>query len=113
MRGIESEQVLLRMILSESRTHDHQPLHRKIVDVLRTEGIAGATVLKGIAGFGHDRDVHTIALEIAAQGLPVIVEVVDTPERIDRVLPKLEALMAGGVLTIERARVIRYGGSGA
>jgi hypothetical protein len=50
MRGIEGEQVLLRMILSESRTHDHQPLYRKIVDVLRTEGIAGATVLKGIAG---------------------------------------------------------------
>ena len=111
MRGIAGEQVLLRMILSESRTHDHQPLYRKIVDVLRAEGMAGATVLKGIAGFGHDRDLHTIAIEVAAQGLPVVVEVVDTPERIDHVLPKLEALMAGGVLTVERARVIRYGGS--
>jgi PII-like signaling protein len=108
MRGIEGEQVLLRLILSESRTHDGEPLYRRIVEVLRAEGLAGATVVKGIEGFGHDRQVHTIALEVAAQGLPVIVEVVDTPEHIDRVLPRLEALMSGGVITIERARVIRY-----
>ena len=68
MRGIEGEQVLLRMILSESRSHAHQPLYRKIVDVLRTEGIAGATVLKGIAGFGHDRAVHTIAVDGGLRG---------------------------------------------
>ncbi len=108
MRGIEGEQVLLRMIVSESRTHDGKPLYRKIVEILRGEGFAGATVLKGIAGFGHDRRMHTAAIEVVAEGLPVVVEVVDTPERIDRVLPKLEALMAGGVIMTERARVIRY-----
>ena len=108
MRGIEGEQVLLRLILSESRTHDHQPLFRKILELLRTDGMAGTTVLKGVAGFGHDRAVHTVALEVAAEGLPVVVEVVDTPEHIDRVLPKIEALMAGGVIMLERAHVIRY-----
>jgi uncharacterized protein len=108
MRGIEGEQVLLRLILSESRTHDRQPLFRKILDVLRADGIAGTTVLKGVAGFGHDRSVHTIDLEVAAEGLPIVIEVVDTAERIDRVLPKLEALMEGGVITTERAHVIRY-----
>ena len=109
MRGIEGEQVLLRIILSESRTHDHRPLHERIIEVLRADGLAGATVLKGIAGFGHDRHVHTIAIEVAAQGLPIVLEVVDTPERVDRVLPKIDALMAGGgVITVERARVIRY-----
>jgi uncharacterized protein len=108
MRGIEGEQVLLRLILGESRTHEHRPLFRKIVELLREEGIAGTTVLKGIAGFGHDRDVHTIALEVTAVGLPLVIEVIDTPEHVDRVLPKIEALMEGGVIMLERAHVIRY-----
>jgi PII-like signaling protein len=108
MRGIEGEQVLLRLILSESRRHDHRPLFRTILELLRDEGMAGATVIKGIAGFGHDRNIHTIDLEIAAYGLPVVIEVVDTREHIDRVLPSLGALMEGGVMMLERAHVIRY-----
>jgi PII-like signaling protein len=108
MRGIEGEQILLRIILSESRRHDREPLYRRILDLLRAEGLAGATVLKGIAGFGHDRDIHTVMIEVAALGLPVVLEVVDTPEHIDRVLPKLDVLMAGGIIMTERAHVIRY-----
>jgi hypothetical protein len=110
MRGIEGEQVLLRIILSESRSHDGRPLYRRIVEMLREEGFAGATVLKGIAGFGHDRRMHSAAIEVTAEGLPIVVEVVDTQQRLDRVLPKLDALMAGGVVMMERAKVIRYGG---
>ena len=110
MRGIEGEQILLRVILSESRTLDHTPLHRRMLELLRQEGLAGATVLTGLAGFGHNRRMHTTAIEVAAEGLPVVVEAVDTQERIDRVLPKIEALMGGaGVVTLERAQVIRYG----
>lgn len=108
MRGIEGEQVLLRVILSESRRREGQPLFQKLLDILRAEGMAGTTVLKGIAGFGHDRRVHTIALEVASIGLPVVIEVVDTQEHVDRVLPQLEAVMQGGAITMERARVIRY-----
>jgi PII-like signaling protein len=108
MRGIEGERVLLRIILSESRTHDGEPLYRRLLEFLRAEGLAGTTVFKGVAGFGHDREVHTVAIEVAAQGLPVVLEVVDTQEHIDRVLPKLDALMAGGVIMMERAQVIRY-----
>ena len=108
MRGIEGEQIMLRLMLSESRTHDHRPLFRKLVEVLRQEGMAGATVLKGVAGFGHDRQIHTVDIEVAASGLPMVIEVVDTQEHIDRVLPKLEALMEGGVIMLERAHVIRY-----
>lgn len=108
MRGIEGEQVLLRLILSESRRHEHRPLFRKLIEVLREEGMAGATVLKGIGGFGHDRAIHTIDIEVAALGLPLVIEVVDTQERINHVLPKLEALMEGGVMMLERAHVIRY-----
>jgi PII-like signaling protein len=112
MRGIEGEQVLLRLILSESRTHDHQPLFRRLLDLLREDGLAGATLLKGIAGFGHDHRIHTANIEVMAEGLPIVIEVVDTPEHVERVLPKVEALMAGGVIMIERARVIRYAKSG-
>jgi len=112
MRGIEGEQVLLRLILSESRTHDHQPLFRRLLQLLREEGLAGATLLKGIAGFGHDHRIHTANIEVVAEGLPIIIEVVDTPQHVERVLPKVEALMAGGVIMIERAHVIRYANSG-
>lgn len=108
MRGIEGEQVLLRLILSESRTRDHQSLCRTLLELLRAEGMAGATVVKGIAGFGHDRHVHTIDIEVAAVGLPLVIEVVDTQGHLDRVLPKIEALMERGVIMLERAHVIRY-----
>jgi uncharacterized protein len=108
MRGIEGEQVLLRLILSESRSHDHQALFMKILEVVRQDGLAGATVLKGTAGFGHHRSIHTSALEVTAHGMPIVIEVVDSQERIDAVLPKLEALMEGGVIMMERAHVILY-----
>ncbi len=108
MRGIEGEQVLLRLILSESRTHEHRPLFRKLVEVLREEGMAGATVLKGIGGFGHDRDIHTINIEVAAFGLPLVIEVVDTQEHIDAVLIEVDRMMSGGLITIEKVRVVHY-----
>jgi PII-like signaling protein len=108
VRGIEGEQVLLRLILSESVRHDHKLVFRTILELLRKEGMAGATLLKGIAGFGHDRHTHTIAIEVASFDLPVIIEVVDTQEHVDRVLPKLVPLMERGVIMLERAHVIRY-----
>ena len=108
MRGIEGEQVLLRLLFSESEHQKRRPLLRSILELLRTEGLAGTTVIKGIAGFGHGRDIHTINIEVASAGLPLVVEVVDTQEHIDRVLPKLEPLMQRGVIMLERAHVIRY-----
>ncbi len=108
MRGIEGEQVLLRIILSESRTLDHHPLVQRLIELLRDEGLAGTTVLKGIAGFGHDHQIHTLNIEVAAEGLPVIIEVADTAEHVERVLPKIEALIAGWLIMLERAHVIRY-----
>lgn len=108
MRGIAGEQLLLRLVVSESRTHDRRPLVECLVDLIRAEGLSGLTVLKGIAGFGHDRSVHTVGVEVAAHGLPVVLEVVDAPERIEEVLPRIEALMVGGAIMLERARVVRY-----
>lgn len=111
MRGLAGEQALLRVIVGESQTHERRPLYECLVELLRAEGLAGASVLKGIAGFGRDREIHTIAIEVAARDLPIVVEVVDTVERIERVLPKVDALMSGGIVSIERAHVIRYAGA--
>lgn len=108
MRGIDGEQVLLRVILSESRYHDRTPAFRAIVELLRREGMAGTTVVRGMAGFGHDRALHTLDIEVSSIGLPIVIEVVDTQARIDGVLPALGRLMEGGVVMQERARVIRY-----
>ena len=113
MRGIEGEQVLVRVILSESRMHGQRPLYRRILELLRDEGLAGTTVLKGIAGFGHDHQIHTTSIEVMAEGLPIVIEAVDSAEHIERVLPKIEALLLGGVIMLERAHVIRYGQSPA
>jgi PII-like signaling protein len=105
--GAESEQVLLRIIVSESRTHGHRPVFRALLETLRDAGLGRAVVFKGAAGFGHDRSVHTVALEVAAQGLPIVIEVVDTRERIESVMPRLEPLLEGGVVMLERAHVVR------
>jgi PII-like signaling protein len=113
MRGIEGEQVLLRVIVSESRVHEGVPLFRRVLETLRAAGLAGATVLKGVGGFGHDRSVHTVDIEVASEGLPVVVEAVDTPERVEAVLGALARLrvMDHGVVMTERAHVIRYAGA--
>ena len=87
MRGIEGEQVLLRIILSESRTHDRRPLYRRLLELLRAEGLAGTTVFKGVAGFGHDRDVHTVAIEVAASYFARRTEQGDKRTRLWAVLP--------------------------
>jgi PII-like signaling protein len=109
LRRIEGEQVLLRITVGESRRGERGPLFSQIIDLLRAEGLAGATAVRGIAGFGHDRAVHTDTIEVLAENLPIVIEVVDTAERIDRVVPRLAAAMhGGGVLTTERAHVVRY-----
>ncbi len=108
MRGIEGEQVLMRIFLGEPRTPGHRALHGQVLEMLRAEGLAGATVFKGIAGFGHRHQVHTESIEVLAESLPLVIEVVDTQEHLDRILPKLEVLMVGGSIMMERVRVIRY-----
>ena len=108
MRGIEGEQVLIRIYLGESRRAHGQPLYRQVLELLREEGLAGATILKGCAGYGHDGVVHTASIEYLAADLPVVIETVDTPEHVERLIEKIDALMTGGLVTTERARVVRY-----
>ncbi|MGH9456187.1 MAG: DUF190 domain-containing protein [Thermoanaerobaculia bacterium] len=109
MRAIEGEGVLLRVFIGESDRHGHQPLARAILERLREEGIAGATVLHGVAGFGAHSIIHSGHILRLSEDLPVIIEVVDARDQIERVLPLLDEMIVEGLITTENVHVRRYG----
>ncbi len=109
----EGERTLMRVFLGESDRctsgpHRGKPVYEAMLLTLREHGCAGATVVRGIAGFGASARLHTGKVLRLSSDLPVIVEVVDTEESLRRVLPELEELMGGGLITMERAQVILY-----
>ncbi len=108
MTKLTGEQVLMRIFIGESDRHGHIPLYEALVELLRREGLAGATVIRCIAGFGAHSVYHTDKLLRLSTDLPVIVEVVDSQERIDAVMPVIDGMMDGGMITLEKATVIRY-----
>jgi hypothetical protein len=99
---------LLRIFIGESDRHGAQPLYTAIVEAARAAGLAGATVFKGIEGFGARSVVHAARIFDLSSDLPVLVELVDTEERIRAFLPQLDAMVADGLITLETVEVIRY-----
>ena len=108
MTKLIGEQTLMRIFIGESDRYQHKPLYEALVELLRSEGFAGATVLRGISGFGANRIYHTQKLLDLSADLPLVVEVVDSEEKITGVMPKIDAMMGGGMITLEKATVIRY-----
>jgi len=109
MRALDGEQLLIRIIVGESDKWQHKPLHRALLERLRQEGFAGATVLHGIAGFGARSVIHTTHLLDLSTDLPVVIEVVDDAAHADRLVEILDEMMVQGVLvTMEKVRVLRY-----
>jgi len=108
MRVLDGEQILMRIFIGEADRHKGQPLFRAIVEKLRAEGIAGATVLRALLGYGAKSHLHTASLLRLSQDLPLVIEVVDTQEHIDAVLPALDAMLTEGLVTLEKVRVLRY-----
>lgn len=108
MRKLEGEQVLMRVFIGESDQWAHGPLYMALIQLFRRNGLAGATVLKGVAGFGARSVVHTASLLRLSADLPLVIEVVDSQEHLDEVLPQIDAMMGGGLITMEKVRVIRY-----
>jgi uncharacterized protein len=107
--GLIGENVLMRIFIGEGDRFQHQPLYQALVELLRGEGVAGATVLRGIAGFGAHSVCHTEKLLDLSADLPLVVEAVESREKIDAVLPRVEEMMSGGgMITLEKATVIRY-----
>jgi uncharacterized protein len=108
---MEGEGKLLRIFIGESDRWHNKPLYEAIVELVRKEGLAGATVIRGIEGFGADSRLHTSRILRLSEDLPVVVEIVDTEENIERVLPMLDPMVSEGMLTVERVHVIAYRGS--
>ena len=108
MTTLPREGKLLRIFLGESDRHGHRPAWQAIVELARHDGLAGATVLRGVAGFGRSSRIHTASVLRMSEDLPIVVEIVDTNERIDAFLPKLEPLLGGCLVTLERAEVLVY-----
>ena len=108
MHGLKGERVLMRIHIGERDKHLGKPLYQAIVELLRARGYAGATVLRAIMGFGASAQLHTDKVLRLSVDLPVIVECVETEERIQAILPELDEMIGGGLITLERAQVIMY-----
>ena len=108
MRGLEGEGVLVRVFIGESDTWHHRPLADALVERLRGEGFAGATVLRGVAGFGAHSVLHTSSILRLSEDLPVVIEIVDSADRIERLRPILDEMVSEGLVTMERVHVLRY-----
>ena len=104
----EGERTLMRIHIGESDKWHGKPLYEAIVQLLRKEGFSGVTVLRGVAGYGGSSIYHTDKLIRLSQDLPIILEVVEAQERIDQILPQLDDMVDGGLITLEKVRVILY-----
>ena len=105
---LEGEGKLLRLFIGESDRWHGKPLYQAIVERVRREGLAGATVVRGIEGFGADSRLHTSRILRLSEDLPMVIEIVDTPEQIDRVVPILDEMVGEGMLTLERVQIVTY-----
>ncbi len=105
---VEGQGLLVRIYIGESDQWRGKPLYQGIVAFLRERGIAGATVLRGIEGFGAKAHLHTSRILQLSQDLPVLIEIVDQEDRLRAILPDLDAMVADGLITLERVEVIAY-----
>jgi PII-like signaling protein len=109
----KGERTLMRIFIGESDKavhgpHRGHPLHHALLELLRARDFAGATVLRGIEGFGASAKLHTASLLDLSLDLPIVIEVIETEERIQEVLPELDEMIGGGLITLEKVRVILY-----
>jgi hypothetical protein len=108
MHGFKGERTLMRIHIGESDRYHGKPLYKAIVELLRDRHYAGATVFRAMTGFGASARVRTDRIEVLSLDLPIVIEVVETEEKIQAILPELDEMIGGGLITLERARVIMY-----
>ncbi|HEX8652549.1 MAG TPA: DUF190 domain-containing protein [Pyrinomonadaceae bacterium] len=108
--SIPEDEYLLRIFIGESDRHGHRPLYEAIVLKARESGLKGATVLRGVMGFGRHSILHTAKILRLSEDLPMVVEIVDRLEKIEQFIPLLDEMISDGLVTLERVRVIHYGG---
>lgn len=107
-RRFEGERTLMRIHIGESDKWHGKLLYEAIVQLLRTEGFSGVTVLRGVGGYGSTSVYHTEKILRLSQDLPIVLESVEFSERIEQILPKLDEMIGGGLITLEKVRVILY-----
>src|SRR3982751_283418 len=100
--------LLLRIFIGESDRHEHRPLYEAIVLKAREAGVAGATVLRGPMGFGKSSHLHTAKILRLSMDLPMVIEIVDSADKVNAFLPVLDPMIGGGLVTIEKVKVIHY-----
>lgn len=108
LRGLKGERVLMRIHIGERDKHDGKPLYEAIVNLLRRRGYAGATVFRGVMGFGASGRISTDHMELLSFDLPLVIECVETQEKIEAILPEIDQMIDAGLITLERAKVILY-----
>ncbi len=111
--AIPENATLLRMFVGEKDRLEHRPLYEAIVLRAREHGLAGATVLRGLLGFGASSMLHTAKILRLSDDLPIVIEIVDAEQQIESFLPALEEMLTSGMVTIEKIRVLRYGAEAA
>src|SRR5215813_8710326 len=105
---LPEDALLLRIFIGESDRYQHQPLYEAIVLKARELELAGATVLRGPMGFGKSSHLHTAKILRLSMDLPMVIEIVDSDEKINAFLPALDEMMGGGLVTLEKVKVVRY-----
>lgn len=105
---IEGDAKRVTIFIGESDRWHHQPLHTAIVELLREEGLAGATVVKGIEGFGKNSRIHTASILRLSEDLPVVLTFVDLAERVEAVMPAIDEMVGGGLVIVEDVHVRKY-----
>jgi hypothetical protein len=108
MVSLPEDGYLLRIFIGESDRLEGHPLYEAIVMKARRDGLAGATVLRGVMGFGANSRIHTARVLRLSEDLPMVVEIVDSLEKIEKFAAELDGMIADGMVTLEKARVIRY-----
>lgn len=104
----EGERTLMRIHIGESDKWEGKPLYQAIVESFRKEGFNGVTVLRGVGGYGSASRYHTERILRLSQDLPIVIETVEYSERIEQILPRLDSMVGGGLITLEKVRVILY-----
>jgi len=104
----EGERTLMRIHIGENDRWEGRPLYQALLELFRHENFYGVTVLRGVGGFGASARIHTEKILRLSQDLPIVLEVVEYQERIERLLPKLDEMIGGGLITMEKVRVILY-----
>ena len=105
---LPSEAELLRIFIGEADKYEGKPLYEVIITLARKKGMAGATVIRGLMGFGAHSRMHTAKILRLSEDLPIIIEIVDDPEKIEALLPELDKMITEGLVTLEKVRVIAY-----